>query len=770
MGDISEVSILSAHAVNHKQGGNDSIRLDELATPLDNTVLNATNARHGLLPKLSNNAAQYLNGVGAFAAIPAGSVPAHASTHKSGGSDQIKLDELLSPDDNLLLNATTAKHGLLPKLGGGTVNFLRADGAWGTPEGLGVDIPPYVYDSYPVVYTLSTDGAVTTDGKWRNLYLGYRPDQPADTGRAGVRVPASPTNGFARVFYEYPYLATYTNPTSPPTSATMCLTNTGNFTDIDVTLYMRLVDQRRQIPHSWEGPWIFFRFNTVDGTNFHHYYLVLKTDGTIEFGRKDNTTHTEEQTFLDTSPTYTYALNTWTKVRIRAEGNLFNIWVNDVPKIVDLLDDGSVGSHYDGTGLIATLPPSLAMYQGLIGLYNEDAEVEFGPVTITELSTASSANAVTTYSDAGTGSGSVAIIQSKEGSDLPFKGISPGSAYITVFDDTAFGDIKLGVANLLTTNAVDKITVNSAQPLTFYRPSNTVGNGVGTYHNFQNASATEVIYGIDYVEIEVNTAGAHRGDYFVQLAIAAVLAVRFRVYTSGNGGIIFGNNQRIQLDETGLTAARAYTFPDVSTTLAGLAEPNEFSAIQKINAASGQLLTLYRPINTVGLTAGQYYNLQTSTNAEATYGLEYVAIEVNTNGANRGDYYLQLAVAGALAIRFRVYTSGNGGIIFGNNGRIQLDETNQTSAHAFTFPNVSCALIGNGADDVILAEGKDFELGTTTGTKIGTGTAQKLGFYNATPVVQPAANADTSGATLPNLEIEVNQVKQLLRDVGLMAP
>lgn len=35
--------------------------------------------------------------------------------------------------------------------------------------------------------------------------------------------------------------------------------------------------------------------------------------------------------------------------------------------------------------------------------------------------------------------------------------------------------------------------------------------------------------------------------------------------------------------------------------------------------------------------------------------------------------------------------------------------------------------------------------------------------------VQPA-NPDTSGATLPNLEIEVNQIKALLRSIGLMAP
>jgi len=58
---------------------------------------------------------------------------AHASTHQSGGSDAIKLDDLATPDDNTDLNATTGRHGLLPKLGGGTTNFLRADGTWAAP-------------------------------------------------------------------------------------------------------------------------------------------------------------------------------------------------------------------------------------------------------------------------------------------------------------------------------------------------------------------------------------------------------------------------------------------------------------------------------------------------------------------------------------------------------------------------------------------------------------------------------------------------------------
>lgn len=54
----------------------------------------------------------------------------------------VKLDDLATPDDNTDLNATTGRHGLLPKLGGGTTNFLRADGTWATPPaGTGAGSP-----------------------------------------------------------------------------------------------------------------------------------------------------------------------------------------------------------------------------------------------------------------------------------------------------------------------------------------------------------------------------------------------------------------------------------------------------------------------------------------------------------------------------------------------------------------------------------------------------------------------------------------------------
>lgn len=57
----------------------------------------------------------------------------HAARHASGGADAVKLDDLAAPDDNTDLNASTSAHGLLPKLPGGSTNFLREDGAWSSP-------------------------------------------------------------------------------------------------------------------------------------------------------------------------------------------------------------------------------------------------------------------------------------------------------------------------------------------------------------------------------------------------------------------------------------------------------------------------------------------------------------------------------------------------------------------------------------------------------------------------------------------------------------
>lgn len=60
---------------------------------------------------------------------------AHATSHKSGGSDVIKLDELATPADSTTLNATATEHGLLKKLSSLTSEFMRGDGTWNPVAG-----------------------------------------------------------------------------------------------------------------------------------------------------------------------------------------------------------------------------------------------------------------------------------------------------------------------------------------------------------------------------------------------------------------------------------------------------------------------------------------------------------------------------------------------------------------------------------------------------------------------------------------------------------
>jgi len=120
---VAVTSAVAAHKTTHEPGGSDAMAVDAAAATgsLRTLGTSATSACAGNDARLSD----------------ARTPTAHASSHQSGGGDAIKLDDLGAPDDNIDLNATTSAHGLLPKLGGGTTNYLRADGTWATPPGGG---------------------------------------------------------------------------------------------------------------------------------------------------------------------------------------------------------------------------------------------------------------------------------------------------------------------------------------------------------------------------------------------------------------------------------------------------------------------------------------------------------------------------------------------------------------------------------------------------------------------------------------------------------
>jgi hypothetical protein len=62
---------------------------------------------------------------------------------------------------------------------------------------------------------------------------------------------------------------------------------------------------------------------------------------------------------------------------------------------------------------------------------------------------------------------------------------------------------------------------------------------------------------------------------------------------------------------------------------------------------------------------------------------------------------------------------------------------------------------------------KNIVTDTTTGTKIGTGATQKLGFWNATPVVQPTAVADATDAA--SVILRLNELLARARTIGIIA-
>lgn len=59
------------HSSHHGPSADDALKLDDLASPDDNTDLNAAITAHGLLPKLSGSSNEFLNGQGAFATVVA---------------------------------------------------------------------------------------------------------------------------------------------------------------------------------------------------------------------------------------------------------------------------------------------------------------------------------------------------------------------------------------------------------------------------------------------------------------------------------------------------------------------------------------------------------------------------------------------------------------------------------------------------------------------------------------------------------------------------
>jgi hypothetical protein len=131
------------------------IKLDDFATPDDNTDLNATSTYHGLMPKLSNNTRQFMRGDGTwapYASVTLAPTAAAGSTHTDSAplaatnttfitSDStakgVKLPNGAAGDIMEVINNSATAAKLYPATGG-TLNGLGTNAAVVIPASTGV--------------------------------------------------------------------------------------------------------------------------------------------------------------------------------------------------------------------------------------------------------------------------------------------------------------------------------------------------------------------------------------------------------------------------------------------------------------------------------------------------------------------------------------------------------------------------------------------------------------------------------------------------------
>jgi hypothetical protein len=187
------------------------------------------------------------------------------------------------------------------------------------------------------------------------------------------------------------------------------------------------------------------------------------------------------------------------------------------------------------------------------------------------------------------------------------------------------------------------------------------------------------------------TAGSEDTIFDVSLlrAGAAVQALYFE-----NNKFYIGASSFLGLDPTGLTAQRLFTFPDLSTKLAGLSVANTFLTQQTIQYdTSGALLALYRPSSTVGNSCRFDFTLNNSTPTQKIYARMQADIAANTPGDEDGKIKINVMKDGALAEVVNIWADG--AFDFGGpTHRVRVKETGLTALRTFVFPDQDTLVAG----------------------------------------------------------------------------
>jgi hypothetical protein len=134
---------------------------------------------------------------------------------------------------------------------------------------------------------------------------------------------------------------------------------------------------------------------------------------------------------------------------------------------------------------------------------------------------------------------------------------------------------------------------------------------------------------------------------------------------------------------------------------------------------------------------------------------------------NANDVLGQIRFAGADGVNLQSQGAAITAEVDGTPGNADMPGrlVFSTTADGSASPTEALRISSNRA--ITVSDGGNVVLGTTTGTKIGTATTQKLGFFDKTPVVQPTAVADATDAA--TVITQLNALLTRMRNLGLIA-
>jgi len=187
-----------------------------------------------------------------------------------------------------------------------------------------------------------------------------------------------------------------------------------------------------------------------------------------------------------------------------------------------------------------------------------------------------------------------------------------------------------------------------------------------------------------------------------------------------------------------------------------------------------------------GQTTGRQWDVGIAFNAQVngvTGGVKTASIRDDSTAITtldvRGSHTYGIDFHNATALT-------SGAIRLKNQAKVLgRDAANSADHELFRYDEFDILRLGTGAaamwaqQNLTFADAKNIILNATTGSKIGTATTQKLGFWNATPVVRPAGwgaptgtatrtTFATSTVTLPQLAERVKALLDDLTTVGLI--